>query len=102
MSPASISACASLEEVRANIDRVDRAIVALIAQRGGYVNQAASFKTTTDDVRAPRRVEQVITKVTAFAAEAGANPTVVERAYRSMIAAFVEQELARHGAFLAP
>ena len=36
--------CMSLEEVRTNIDRIDREIVVLLAERGGYVQQAVKFK----------------------------------------------------------
>jgi isochorismate pyruvate lyase len=88
--------CHSIDEVRSQIDRIDRQIVALLAERGGYVQQAARFKRNTDEVRAPQRVEQVIAKVTALAAELGANPTVTEQVYRAMIAAFIEAELAEH------
>ena len=77
--------CASIEEVRANIDRIDRQIVALLAERGGYVKLAARFKKTTDDVKAPQRVEQVIAKVKALAEELGANPSVTVQVYRAMI-----------------
>lgn len=88
--------CNSLNEVRDNIDKVDRKIVALLAQRGALVTQAASFKKTTDEVKAPNRVEQVIAKVTALAQEQGANPAVVESVYRAMISAFIEAELKQH------
>jgi len=88
--------CNSLDEVRANIDRIDRQLVALIAERGGYVKQAARFKKTTDDVKAPQRVEQVVAKVVALSRELGANPTVTEQVYRAMIAAFIDAELAEH------
>jgi isochorismate pyruvate lyase len=84
--------------VCALIDRLDRQIVALLAERGGYVRQAATFKQATADVQAPQRVEQVIGKVTALARELGANPTVTERVYCAMIAAFIEAELAEHAA----
>jgi len=93
-----ITNCNSLEEVRANIDRIDRQIVALLAERGAYVQQAARFKKTTDDVKAPQRVEQVIAKVTALAGELGADPSVTERVYRAMISAFIDAELAEHTA----
>jgi isochorismate pyruvate lyase len=46
-------------------------------------------------VPAPQRVEQVIAHVRALAEAHGALPEVVERVYRSMIAAFIEAEL-RH------
>jgi isochorismate pyruvate lyase len=88
--------CRSIEEVRTNIDRIDRLIVALIAERGGYVKQAARFKRTEDDVKAPQRVEQVIAKVRAFSQEQGANPAITERIYRTMIAAFIDAEMAEH------
>lgn len=91
-----IQTCNFLEEVRAEIDQLDRQIVALLAERGAYVKQAARFKKTTDDVKAPARVEQVIAKVRALADELGANPNVTEQVYRAMIAAFVEAEMQEH------
>ena len=54
-----LARCASLDEVRSNIDRLDREIVRLLAERGKYVLQAARFKKTKADVHAPERVEQV-------------------------------------------
>ncbi|OGT99959.1 MAG: chorismate mutase [Geobacteraceae bacterium GWB2_52_12] len=94
----SIVECDSIEEARSNIDRIDRQIVSLLSERGGYVKQAARFKKTTDDVKAPQRVEQVIAKVTALSQELGANSLVTEQVYRAMIAAFIEAELAEHAA----
>ncbi|MBU2760270.1 chorismate mutase [Acidithiobacillus sulfurivorans] len=90
--------CTSIEEVRSNIDRIDRQIVALLAERGGFVKQAARFKKTTDDVKAPQRVEQVIAKVTALSQELGANPSVTELVYRAMISGFINAELNEHAA----
>lgn len=90
--------CTSIEDVRQRIDEIDRQVVALLATRGTFVNQAAAFKKTTTDVRAPARVEQVIDKVRTLAHEAGASPEVVEKVYRAMIAAFIEQELQTHAA----
>ncbi|PYG75870.1 MULTISPECIES: chorismate mutase [unclassified Pseudomonas] len=85
--------CTSIEDVRARIDHIDQN---LLAQRGQLVAQAATFKKTTDDVRAPARVEQVIAKVRGIAEETGASPEVVERVYRAMIAAFIDEELSVH------
>ena len=88
----------SIEDVRANIDRIDRMIVALLAERGGYVKQAAKFKKNTDDVKAPQRVEQVIAKVTALSKELGADPSITGQVYRAMISGFIKAELAEHKA----
>jgi isochorismate pyruvate lyase len=90
--------CNSIEEVRSDIDRIDHQIVALLAERGGYVKQAARFKNTSDDARAPQRVAQVISKVTALAEELGANPAVTEQVYRAMISGFIAAELSEHAA----
>lgn len=94
--------CASLDEVRTHIDHLDRQIVALLAQRGGYVKQAARFKQSAAEVHAPQRVEQVIIKVTDLADELGASPIVVESVYRAMIYAFIHSELAELSGPAAP
>ncbi|MBK5342001.1 chorismate mutase [Pseudomonas sp. TH49] len=90
--------CSSIEKVRQQIDRIDRDVVALLAKRGNFVIQAAAFKKTTDDVRAPARVEEVISKVRGIANDSGASPDVVERVYRAMISAFTDEELKTHSA----
>jgi isochorismate pyruvate lyase len=84
--------CESLAQVREQIDRLDRDIVALLAERGRYVLAAARFKRSADEVRAPQRVEQVIVKVRQLADEHGAMPDVVERIYRELIHAFTDAE----------
>ncbi len=88
--------CADLDEIRSNIDRLDREIVALLAERQGYVVQAARFKKTEADVRAPSRVEQVVENVRRHALEFGASPDTVERGYRVLVAGFTDEELAAH------
>jgi isochorismate pyruvate lyase len=92
--------CKTLEEVRHNIDRIDCQMIALMAERGGFVRQAARFKKTTDDVKAPQRVEQVISKVKGLAEELGASPVIAEKVYRVMISAFIEDELAEHASIM--
>lgn len=94
--------CGSIEAVRSNIDRVDRQIVMLLAQRGAYVRQAAAFKKSPADVRAPQRVEQVIEKVVGLSKALGADPGVTEQVYRAMISGFINAELAEHAALRSP
>lgn len=69
-----------------------------MAECGSFVKLASRFKKTTDDVRAPQRVEQVIAKVTALSQELGANPSVTEQVYRAMISGFINAELNEHAA----
>ena len=91
-----IAECADLDEVRSNIDRLDRGIVRLLAERGKYVVQAARFKKAEADVHAPARVEQVAANVRRLASEFGASPDIVERGYRVLVAGFTDAELAAH------
>lgn len=86
--------CISLADVRAEIDRLDREVVALLVERGRYVLAAARFKRNVDEVHAPARVEQVIAQVRRLAEQAGGMPDVVERGYRALIAAYTEAEQA--------
>lgn len=90
--------CNSLDQVRAEIDRVDRQMLALLAERGGWVKQAARLKSSAAEVPAPTRVEQVIAKVTGLAREIGADPVVAGATWRAMIAAFIQDELTAHAA----
>ena len=88
--------CSSLDEVRANIDRLDRGIVMLLAERAGYVVQAARFKQTEADVHALARVEEVVANVRRHAHEFGAPADVIERGYRVLVAGFTVAELEAH------
>lgn len=84
--------CATLGEVRGNIDRIDRQIVALIGERGSYVREAARFKANPAAVEDKARVEQIIARLRALAAEDKAPPDVVEATYRALIAAYTVEE----------
>jgi len=94
--PAYRPLCSSLAEVRENIDALDRKIVALLAERGRYVKDAARFKRDAFQVSAPQRQQEVIDKVRALADKEGAYPEVVEAAYRALIAGFIAREQQDH------
>jgi isochorismate pyruvate lyase len=81
--------CRNLGEVRDNIDRLDRQIVPLLAERAGYVRQAAGFKQTKAAVVDQARIEAIVLKVRHMAMEESCDPDVIERIYRSMIDAFI-------------
>ena len=85
--------CNSIDEVRNNINNIDEQIVKLIALRGEFVKQAAKFKKDSDDVKAPKRVEEVINKVKDLAKSTSANEEVLENVYRTMINSFIKAEM---------
>ena len=86
--------CDTLGQVRENIDRIDKQIIAAMAERAKYVAEAGRFKADPAAVSAPARVDAIIAKVKSLAAEDGLAPEVAERAYRAMIAAFEDYERA--------
>ena len=85
--------CKNIREVRNNINNIDEQIVKLIALRGSFVKQAAKFKKDSDDVKAPKRVEEVINKVKDLAKSTSANEEVLENVYRTMINSFIKAEM---------
>ena len=88
--------CASLDDVRREIDLLDREIVALLARRAGYVDAAARFKTSEHHVAAPERQAAMLQARREWAAEAGLDPDVIEDVYRRLVAYFIRRELDRH------
>jgi isochorismate pyruvate lyase len=83
---------ADLGEVRVNIDRIDQAIVALMAERLRYTRAAARFKANPHEVAAPARVEEVIAKVRALAVDSGLPPEIAEAAYRPLVAGYIADQ----------
>ena len=86
--------CQTLAEVRDNIDRLDRQIIAAMAERGKYVAEAGRFKKDPSAVSAPARVEAIVARVREMASQDGLAPDVAEKSYRAMIAAFEDYERA--------
>ncbi|RZS84090.1 chorismate mutase [Pigmentiphaga kullae] len=98
--PAYRPLCATLAEVRANIDRLDDQIVALLAQRAMYVKDAARFKKDAFQVSAPARQAEVFAKVRALATRHNRGfeglEDVVDAGYRALVVAFIAVEQKYH------
>ncbi len=86
------SECSTLHDVRAEIDRIDQAIIALIGERAGYVHAAARFKNSEADVAAPDRQTTMWIARRKWAEEADLDPDVIEKLYRDLVAYFIVRE----------
>ncbi|MDY0871265.1 chorismate mutase [Dongia rigui] len=90
-----------MTEVRAEIDALDRAIVALLADRLHFIGEAARIKPQRAMVRDEARIEDVIAKVRAAATTSGIEPDFIEPLYRDLVERSIAHELAlfdqRHG-----
>jgi len=92
MAPRKPEDCADMDEVRAEIDRVDLALVDLIGERFTYVDRAWQLKRSPAEARVPWRIQQVINRVRARAVEKGLPPELAEALWRQMIGWFIQYE----------
>ena len=74
-----------MQDVRAEVDRIDRLLVALIAERQGYMSEAARIKQDRNVVHDEARIEDVVAKVKAFATEMALSNAIAEPVWREMI-----------------
>lgn len=85
--------CEDLSHVRVEIDRCDKALVDLIAERFGYVERAWQIKLgLNQEANVPWRNQQVIDRVRARAEERGVPPDLCEALWRQMIGWFIQYE----------
>src|SRR5215470_16507259 len=80
--------CADMKEVRAAIDAIDKRLVALIAERLHYIDEAARIKADRDTVRDEARIDDVLAKTRAEAQRLGCDPDVVEASIAHEFSAF--------------
>ena len=85
--------CDNIEDVREEIDALDREIIALIGRRSRYVHAAASFKKSESSVRAPERQRAMLDARRRWAAEENLDPSVVETIFRTLVAYFIQREM---------
>ena len=90
--PRKVKKCETIDEVRIEIDRLDKELVELLAERTGYVDQAVLFKKNPDEAVVEWRIEQVVKNVRKMAEDEGMDPDIAEAVWRTMIDQFIEHE----------
>ena len=88
-----IKQCSTLQEARDEIDKVDSAIVGLIAKRNAYIKQIAHFKTSVEAIKADDRIADVIAHVRSEAISLGLSPNLINDLYVRMIDEMIESEI---------
>ena len=84
--------CQSLAEIRDQIDRIDRALMKLVAERSGFVRRAAQLKLRREDVFDPARIDDVVALARGEAKKLGLDPKAAEQAFRAMVERFIAYE----------
>ena len=91
--PKSPAECETMAEVRAGVDAVDGAIVALLARRFGYMDAAARIKDSRDTVRDESRKAEVIANVRKAALELRIPQDAVAELWHNLVEASIAYEL---------
>jgi isochorismate pyruvate lyase len=84
--------CPSMDEVRAEIDRIDCALVDLLSERWTYVDRAWQLKRSPEEATVPWRIQEVIDRVRARAEEGDLPPALAEALWRQIIGWGIQYE----------
>ena len=82
----------TMKEVREEIDLLDRELVLLLARRQKCIEMAALVKNDETLIVDKERIEDVITKVTAFGESCGLDQSIAEPLWRKLIELSIEHE----------
>lgn len=85
--------CRTMIDVREGVDALDRALVALLAERFAYMDAAARIKPNRDAVRDEARKAQVIANASAAARAAGLPENLAESLWETLVEASISHEL---------
>lgn len=81
-----------MDDIRREIDRLDRRLVLLLAERQTYIERAGHIKPNRTAVRDDARIEDVVAKVLESANTIGLSASVAEPVWRAMMEAFIKHE----------
>jgi isochorismate pyruvate lyase len=90
--------CATMAEVRQGVDALDSEIVERLAERFRYMEAAARIKPDREAVRDEARKAEVLGKVRAQAASAGAPGEPVVELYEALVESSIAYEFERFDA----
>jgi isochorismate pyruvate lyase len=75
----------SMPDVRYEIDRIDRLLVEILAERQSFMDAAARIKGDRKIVHDRARIEDVVAKVKAECPRHGLSPAIAEPVWRTLI-----------------
>ena len=77
--------CVTKEDVRAELDRIDHALLTLFAERHRYVTRMAEIKTDPHEAYDPTRIAAVLTKQRSRAEALGLDEDQAELIWKTLI-----------------
>lgn len=77
--------CRDMKDIRREIDRIDRALVRMLAERLTYIERAGHIKTERNTVRDEARIADVLAKVEASCARENFPYKIAEPVWRRLM-----------------
>jgi len=88
------SDCATMDEVRREIDRLDGELVRLLVRSQRFIEAAARIKGRREAVRDEARIDDVLNHIRGEARRYGLSLAIAEPVWRALIEASIDHELA--------
>lgn len=86
--------CSTLNDLRLEIDRIDRDILSKLGERFKYVKRIPEFKEDTkESIVAQERYNELMLKRREWAEEENLNPEVIEQIYKQLVAYFIDEQM---------
>ena len=84
--------CPEMQEIRSQIDALDKRLVALLAERQKLIAAAGEVKPSRDTVRDEARIEEVVQLVLEEAEKSGLAREIAEPVWRQLIESSITYE----------
>jgi isochorismate pyruvate lyase len=85
--------CLDMQEIRSEIDAIDKNVITQLGLRFEYVKAASKFKVNEQAVKAPERFASMLSQRRIWAEENNLNADVIEKVYRDLVDYFIAEEL---------
>jgi isochorismate pyruvate lyase len=87
------SDCKTIDEVRQEIDRIDKEVIRLFGERFSYIKEVVKYKVHSEDgILAKARYDKVIEERTNWAKSYELDPKVIDKIYRILMDYFIEEQ----------
>lgn len=88
--------CNGMDEIRAEVNAIDREIIRLLGTRLAFVKRAVAFKPDEESIVQPDHWDRFFTQRRTWGEEEGYEPDVIEAMYRRLYQYTIEVQLALH------
>ncbi len=82
-----------MEDIRVEIDRMDKDVISILGKRFEYVKAAFKFKTSATSVRAAERFKTMLQQRRVWAEESDLNADAIEKMYSDLVNHFIKEEM---------